>query len=48
MDTMWKESLWQQFGAAVDSLDNTLRACPDELWHEQLWLIPGDPPAITE
>ena len=29
--------LWRQFGAAIDALDNALRACPDELWEEQLW-----------
>jgi hypothetical protein len=24
--------LWQQFGAAIDMLDNPLRACPEEIW----------------
>lgn len=48
MDANWKNSLWQQFGAAIDMLDNTLRTCPDELWHAQLWLIPDEPPAFTE
>lgn len=48
MDDIWKQSLWQQFGAAIDMLDNTLRTCPDELWLAPLWLIPGDPPRITE
>jgi hypothetical protein len=31
MDTAWKPILWQQFGAAVDMLENALLACPDEL-----------------
>lgn len=30
MDTLWKESLWQQFGATIAMLDNALRSCPDE------------------
>lgn len=34
--TTWRTILWQQFGAAVDMLDNALRACPDELWCERL------------
>ena len=37
MDATWKTILWQQFGAAIDMLDNGLHACPDELWQERLW-----------
>ena len=37
MDTTWRTSLWQQFGAAIDMLDNTVAACPDELWRVRLW-----------
>jgi hypothetical protein len=48
MDTVWQESLGQQFGAAIDMLDNCLRTCPDELWHAQLWLIPDEPTGFTE
>ena len=29
--------LWRQFGAAIDSLGDALRACPDELWESRLW-----------
>ena len=29
--------LWRQFGAAIDTLGDTLRACPDELWEGRLW-----------
>jgi uncharacterized damage-inducible protein DinB len=36
----WKRSIWQQFGAAIDTLDNALRACPDELWRGRLWNDP--------
>lgn len=37
MDTSWKTALWHQFGAAIDMLDNAVRACPDELWRVPLW-----------
>jgi hypothetical protein len=32
MDDFWKTVLWQQFGAAIDMLENAMRACPDDLW----------------
>jgi hypothetical protein len=35
MDTMWKTSIWQQFGAAIDMLDNAILACPEELWNDR-------------
>lgn len=37
MDELWKKSLWQQFGATLDMLDNALSACPDALWRAQVW-----------
>lgn len=37
MNTLWQKSLWQQFGAAIDMLDNALAACPDELWQVPVW-----------
>jgi len=37
MKSSIKNIIWQQFGAAIDMLDNALRACPDELWHSRLW-----------
>lgn len=33
MDALLKETLWKQFGAAIDMLENTIAACPDELWN---------------
>jgi hypothetical protein len=30
-----KAGLWQQFGAAIDMLENALRACPEELWSDR-------------
>ena len=35
MDTTWRTSLWSQFGAAIDMLDNAVLACPDELWSDR-------------
>ena len=32
MDRYWKSIIWQQFGAAIDMLENALLACPEELW----------------
>jgi hypothetical protein len=35
MATPWKAVLWQQFGAAIDMLENALAACPEELWSDR-------------
>jgi hypothetical protein len=35
MDGYWKEVLRRQFGAAIDMLENAIRACPDDLWSDQ-------------
>lgn len=44
MDTMWKASLWRQFGRVIDQLEDALRDCPDKLWGESLWEVkPHDP-----
>ena len=37
MNITWRKIIWQQFGAAIDVLDNAVRACPDELWRDRLW-----------
>jgi DinB superfamily len=34
MDTFWKLVMWQQFGAAIDMLENAMRACPDRTWSD--------------
>ncbi len=44
MDANLKTSLWQQFGAAIDSLDATISACPDSLWRAPLWQTPDAKP----
>jgi hypothetical protein len=43
MDFTWKAILWDQFGAAIDMLENALRACPDELWQGRLYHEPVNP-----
>jgi hypothetical protein len=43
MDTTLKTSIWQQFGAAIDTLDDAVSACPDPLWTAVLWGDPDDP-----
>lgn len=35
MDETLRNGLWQQFGAAIDMLDNAIRACPDDLWGDR-------------
>ena len=37
MSIPWRTIVWQQFGAAIDDLGNTIGACPDELWRTRLW-----------
>jgi hypothetical protein len=43
-DTL-KQALWQQFGASIDMLEQSLRACPDQLWQHRLWDDPELPRA---
>jgi len=42
MDTVLKTSLWQQFGAAIDMLDDAISLCPENLWEAVLWDDPDD------
>lgn len=37
MDTNLKTSLWKQFGAAIDTLDDAIMLCPDNLWTAVVW-----------
>ncbi len=51
METVWRTALWLQFGAAIDTLEDALLACPDSLWTERLWPDPPPPyfpPAFAE
>jgi len=35
MDPTWKTPVWQQFGAAIDMLENAITACPDKVWGDR-------------
>ena len=35
MDNLMKESLWKQFGASIDMLENSITACPEHLWSDK-------------
>jgi hypothetical protein len=48
MDTTWRTIVWQQFGAAIDMLDNAVRACPDQLWSGRLWSDGSGRPEFSE
>jgi len=44
MDSKWKTIIWQQFGAAIDMLENAIRACPKHVWgdcidYREFWYI---------
>jgi DinB superfamily len=43
MDTRLRTGIWQQFGAAIDMLEDAIRACPERLWSVNLWHDPEDP-----
>ena len=34
MDDLFRQSLWLQFGAAIDALSDAINACPDDLWSD--------------
>ncbi len=40
MDATLRRIIWQQFGAAIDMLDNALGACPDSLWDDRSQQLP--------
>jgi hypothetical protein len=35
MEETSKTAVWQQFGATIDMLENTMCACPEELWSDR-------------
>ena len=43
MDTILKTTVWQQFGASIDMLDDAISFCPDLLWTAALWDDQDDP-----
>ncbi len=48
MDTNLKTSIWQQFGACIDYLSDTISACPDSLWQAPLWQTSDKPPEFAQ
>lgn len=42
MEPALKTSIWQQFGAAIDTLNEAIDLCPDPLWTVALWKDPED------
>jgi len=48
MNVPWKTIIWSQFGASIDTLNDMLRACPDQLWRERLWDTPLARPEYAE
>jgi len=47
MEAFWKTIIWHQFGAAIDMLENAIRACPDGVWSDPSkrpeWVSKGVP-----
>ena len=37
MEIDWRTSVWQQYGAAIDMLEDAIRLCPDHLWTAVVW-----------
>lgn len=37
MNISWRTSVWQQYGAAIDMLEDAIKLCPDHLWTAVLW-----------
>lgn len=37
MDKTLTTSIWQQFGAAIDTLEDAINLCPESLWTGVLW-----------
>lgn len=48
MDSNLKTSIWQQFGASIDYLAETISACPDELWRASLWQTLDKQPEFSQ
>jgi hypothetical protein len=43
LDASLKKSIWRQFGASIDMLDDAISLCPDQLWTAILWDDQDDP-----
>jgi hypothetical protein len=48
MDANLKTSIWEQFGASIHYLADTMNACPDHLWQAPLWQTPNHPAEMAQ
>lgn len=48
MTVPWRSIVWQQFGATIDSLEDVVHICPDELWQTQLWTSDATRPEFRQ
>lgn len=48
MNATLKTGIWQQFGASIDYLADTMSACPDQLWLSSLWNNPTEKPEFSQ
>ncbi len=48
MSPFMKEIFWHQFGAAIETLQNALNACPDELWQAHVYHESVSPPEFGQ
>ena len=41
MDQSFKETIWRQFGASIDMLENAIVLCPSKFWDtgKRFWYI---------
>ena len=37
MDETFRKILWQQFGAAIQMLENAMHDCPEHVWSREVW-----------
>ncbi len=44
----WSTAIWQQFGAAINMLENDVRACPEQLWREAIYSDPTGAPEYSQ
>jgi hypothetical protein len=48
MNITWKTIIWLQFEAAIDTLDDVLRACLEDLRRARLWDDPSKRPEYSQ
>lgn len=48
MDNLVQTSIWMQFGASIDYLEDTIIACPDDMWRAPLWQTPNTAPEFAQ